>query len=481
MPLEYMTPALGRVERGRDKQWLTSPDIFASRMSNGRWKRAKHLTLIANELAQIEHHPIFLIVNMPPRHGKSELISHWTPVWYLKRWPMNRIIIASYESGLATEWGGAVKNSIEENYDDLNLMLTRDTKAKANWKIKGYGGGMYAAGVGGAITGRGGDLLLIDDPIKGAAEANSPTYREALWTWYRATFRTRLQPGGSIVILMTRWHEDDLVGRLLSPEYRSENPAIADKWKVINLPATATSQDELGRDVGDALWPEMYDLDSLATLRESVGPYWYDAEYQGNPRHQGGSIFKEGWFNYITPEEVSKERFTRVIQFWDTAFKQDQRASRSACVTIGETKTRYIILHVWYGHPEFGALQRTAEELAERFGVDRVLIEDKASGISLIQQLRRDTKIPIKAIPAKDDKETRAHSVSGIVEAGKVWLKSGEDWNSEFISEVCSFPTGVHNDIVDSFVHGLRYLKPHRSVLGQSNLRTQKKESIWKV
>lgn len=476
-----MTGAIGEAEQEKSTEWLKSPALTAVHLSRGRWLPYDHLKYISNEIIQMEEHPIFLIINFPPRHGKSELISHWTPVWFLKRYPYKHIILASYESSFAAEWGGIAKNSIEENKEELDIELTRDTKAKAHWKIQGYGGGMLATGISGPITGRGGDIIIIDDPIKGAAEANSPTYREALWTWYRANCRTRLQPGGSIIILMTRWHEDDLVGRLLSPDYRSENPEIADPWKVINLPALATEDDLLGRDPGDPLCPQMFDLSMLRTLRESIGPYWWDAEYMGNPRKEGGTIFKESWFQFITDNEIKNEQIRRTIQFWDTAFTEKTRNSRSACVTIAETKNKYIILDVYAQHIDYPKLIQVAPAKYEQYGVDRVLVEDKATGIPLVQQMKRDTRLPVKAIPAKDSKEVRAHSVSGVVEAERVYLRAGAPWVNEFLSEVCSFPTAVYDDITDAFVHGLRYLKPRRTHLGRSSVGYEQKQSIWKV
>ena len=477
----YMAEEVGVKEREKESNWLRAPALTAVRLSSGRWLNANHLNYISEELAKMEQGPIFLIINFPPRHGKSELISHWTPVWFLKRWPYKRIILTSYESDFAGSWGGAVKASIEENERDLDIELAQDTRAKGRWNIKGYGGGMTATGISGPITGKGGDLIVIDDPIKGVAEANSPTYRQSLWTWYQATLRPRLQPGGSIIILMTRWHEDDLVGRLTSLEYRSDNPDIADPWKVINLPALAGEDDLLGRQLGDALWPSMYTLPMLRTLRESIGSYWWDAEYMGRPRSEGGTIFKESWFQYITDNEIKNEHIRRTIQFWDTAFTEKTRKSRSACVTIAETTSKYIVLDVYAQHIDYPKLVKVAPDKYEEFGVDRVLVEDKATGIPLVQQMKRDTRLPIKAVPAKESKEVRAHSVSGVVEAERVYLRAGAPWVNEFLSEVCSFPTAVYDDITDAFVHGLRYLKPRRTHLGRSSVGYEQKQSIWKV
>jgi len=476
----YMRDVIAREDKV-DDQWLRSPAPFAERLSRGHWLRAKHLDYVSDKIAEIEKHPIFLIVNMPPRHGKSELISHWTPVWFLKRYPYKRVILCSYQSGFATEWGGDAKNTFIENADDLELQIREDTKSKARWKIKGYGGGMVATGIGGPLTGRGGDLIIIDDPIKSYREAMSQTYRENIKRWFQSTLRTRLQPGGSIVILMTRWHEDDLCGWLLNGA--DEEGLPVDEWEVVNLKAiaepTAAEPDPLGRKEGEALWPEVYDVPALNKLR-GIGTYWWDAEFQGSPRPEGGGIFKEGWFGYFEPDEFDDLKLNRYTQFWDTAHKEKQANDRSACITFAEGKNGYYLLDVWVGRPTFPALTEQAKTEYAKWAPDSVEVEDKASGISLIQQLRRDTKIPIRAIKAVDDKVARAHSVTGIAEAGRVWLPKRAPWLSAFLSEVCGFPTATHDDITDAFVYGLMHYKPRRRAsLGRRNT-SEKQRSRWR-
>ena len=469
----YMRDALRDEARTEVDDWLRAPAPFAERLSRGKWRRAPHHDLVSDRVAEIENGPIFLMVNEPPRHGKSELISHWTPVWFLKRWPWKRVILASYQIGFAATWGGKARDSITENGQELGLRISRSTQAKAQWALSGYGGGMTSTGVGGSITGRGGDLLIIDDPIKNYKEALSPVYRENLKQWYRSTLRTRLEPGGSIIILMTRWHDDDLCGWLLRGlrgelEGEDEVPEDipVDDWQVINLKAVAdpteAEPDPLGREPGEVLWPERYPMQELNKLRYSVGPFWWAAEYQGTPRPEGGGIFKEAWFQYFDPEEYDTLQLKRFIQQWDTAFKEKQANDRSACVTFAEGKGGYYVLDLWVGRPQFPELTTAVKGQYGKWVPDRVRVEDKASGQSLIQQLRRDTKIPITAVPAIDDKVVRANSVSGIAEAGRVFLPQRAPWLSEFINEVCGFPSATHDDITDAFVYGLMYYKPSR-------------------
>ena len=487
----YMRDALRDEGRTEVDSYLRAPAHFAERFSRGRWRRSPHLDYISDRVSEIERGPVFLMITIPPRHGKSELISHWTPVWFLKRWPWKRVILASYQSNYASTWGGAARDSIIDNGQELGLQVNRSIQAKALWALAGYGGGMTSTGVGGSITGRGGDLIIIDDPIKNYKEALSPVYRENVKQWYRSTLRTRLEPGGSIIILMTRWHEDDLCGWLLRGmrgelEGEDEVPEDIplDNWQVINLKAfadpTEAEPDPLGREPGEVLWPERYPEEELNKLRYSVGAYWWAAEYQGTPRPEGGGIFKEGWFEYFNPDEFEELKLTRYIQQWDTAFKEKQANDRSACVTFAEGKAGYYVLDLWVGRPQFPELENAVISQFGKWLPDRVRVEDKASGQSLIQQIRRDTKIPISAVPAIDDKTIRANSVSGITEAGRVFLPQRAPWLSEFISEVCGFPSATHDDITDAFVYGLMYYKPRRRPSAGRREITEKKVSRWK-
>ena len=475
--------AIGLVQKEVDSDWTTTPAKTAVKLSRGRWQAVPHLQLISDEIAKMKEGPIYLIVTMPPRHGKSELISHWTPVWFLKNWPWKRIILASYEADFAATWGGKAKASIEESYADLDFSITQDTKAKAYWQIKGYGGEMYSAGIRGAITGRGGDLIIIDDPVKNDQEANSPAYREAVWNGWRSVILPRAEPNASIIIIMTRWHEADLVGRLLSAEYTAGDPKLRIPWKVINLPALAETDDLLGRPEGKPLWPARFNLNALMRARESSGPYWWSALYCGRPSTEGSGKFKAQSFQYYSDEDLDHLSFSNISQFWDTAFKKDQRNDRSACVTMGATKTGYYIFDCYFGRPEFPELVKIVQQKYKEYVPDRIEIEDKASGQSLLQQLKRETKLPIRAIKSigrKDDKESRANSVTGIVEAERVYLPSRAPWLQEFLNEVCGFPTSPHDDITDAFVHALRALKPQATVeIGTGSL-TGKKKSAWR-
>jgi predicted phage terminase large subunit-like protein len=453
--------------------WTRTPATLGAYLSRGSYSRVRHIDFLAELITEIADGQRFFIFNLPPQHGKSELFSHWTPVWFLKKFPWKKVGLASYEMGFASEWGGKAKETIEENTEELGLSLTKDTKAKGRWRLKGYGGGMHVAGIGGPFTGRGFDLIIIDDPIKNDAEALSPVYRKRNWDWYRSVARTRLAPGGSIIVIMTRWHEQDLAGCLQgnAPSDSNEEELIEDdvekdKWEVINLPALAEEKDPLGRSVGAALWPERYDEMALKKLRISSGPFWWAAQFCGQPQPEGGGIIKTAWFkqygNEANPTEGLPEHFSKVIQIWDTAFKEEQRNDRSACLTLAESllPTRYWLLDLFVDRLSFPDLVKHCLAQYDKWNPDHVFIEDKASGQSLIQQIRRDSSVPINAIKAEDDKVTRAHTVTGTIEAGNVFIPLRAAWLADLLKEVGDFPRGEHDDIVDVLVHGLRILKP---------------------
>jgi hypothetical protein len=242
-----------------------------------------------------------VIINLPPRHGKSLLISQWTPVWFLENWPEKTIINTGYGTSFAEEWGRKVRNLAVQFQDKLHFRLAQDSKSAGRWNTT-QGGGMYATGIGGGITGRGADLLLIDDPIKDAKEANSLTYRNELWRWYTDTARSRVMPGAAIILLMTRWHEDDLVGRLLAAAAKGEG----EQWEVLNLPAFAEDDgttDPLGRKPGDLLWPNIADylgmggvssMDYLRGVMQGMSNEAWQAQYQGKPGNtvKDGNVYK---------------------------------------------------------------------------------------------------------------------------------------------------------------------------------------------
>jgi len=440
-PLSMFT-ALGKKPLGN--QYETPADC-AITLSDGLWYLAPHLKLISDKIAGIREHPIRLIVTLPPRHGKSELCSHWTPIWFLNEWPSKKVILASYEASFAASWGRKARNGIQDNEDKLNIRMSMDSSAADRWELKS-GGGMWTAGVGGPITGKGAHLLIIDDPIKNYAEAYSPVYREAIDQWYQTTAFTRLEPGASIIIIMTRWHNDDLVGRLIDRD--------KGEWTVINLPALAEESDLLEREVGQALWPERFNRPDLLKIAENIGGLsgrnWLSL-YQQRPVKEGGNIFKMEWWQTYREHP----QFEMIGQYWDTAFKQGAKTDYSVCVTLGRHSKGICVVDLFRAKLEFPELLRQVKAEFNLHKPNILKVEDAASGTPLIQTLTRDTHLPIIAIKPIGSKEIRASQITGIVEAGRVSLPEDAEWLAIFLDEMTSFPAGVHDDIVDAFVEGV--------------------------
>lgn len=424
---------------------FSTPADCAVSLSDGQWRRYRHLDYISDKISEIRYRPLRLIVSLPPGHGKSFLLSYWTPVWFLSEWRQRKIGLATYEANFAAYWGGMVRDAILDKSGTLDLKLSGDTSAKHDWRLES-GGSMFCTGVGGPATGRRFHLLLIDDPLKNIAEAESQTYRENLWKWYLTVARTRLYQDGSIIIIMTRWHQDDLIGRLLEQ--------ATEPWEHIKLPALAEEDDPLGRVEGEPLCPEMFDLSHLETLRGTVGGtigrYWI-ALYQQRPSAQAGTIFKIEWWKYYT--QIPPVSMIR--QYWDTAFKKGKTSDWSTCLTIGKHDTGLAILDLWRGQVEYPELLRIMQAKYDQFHPHSVLVEDAASGQSAIQSLTRDTFIPILKLTAQGTKEQRANLITGIIEAGRVSLPERAPWLAVFLDEVTTFPGGKHDDIVDVLSYGV--------------------------
>lgn len=409
-----------------------------------------------------------LIVEMPPRHGKSELVSHWFPIWYLDLRPEHRVMLASYEAEFASHWGRRVRNGIEEHKESLTVRTTRDSAAANRWETTA-GGGMFTAGVGGPFTGRGGNVLIIDDPVKNAGQANSKTYRESLWEWWRSTAYTRLEPGGAAIIVQTRWHRDDLAGRL-----QTEMREGGEHWDVLRLPAIAEGIDMLGRVPGEALWPARYDVEELLRTERAVGPYTWSAMYQQDPVLAGGSIFQREWWesNRYDADDlaISRAPAGRYIS-WDTALKDGDDNAYSACV-VGELTPEYRlnIREVWREKLEFPALNTVIQASAARWNRDSklqaVIIEDKASGVSALQTLRSSGSPQIRGLlkpfTPQGDKQHRARLASQWCANGSVRLphpSAAVPWLLDFENELFEFPRAAYADQVDAFDQLVLYLE----------------------
>lgn len=417
------------------------------------YKIPAHIEKINNALMDVASGKTHrLIINMPPRHGKSELISKYFVAWYLLNYTDKRVILTSYEADFAASWGRKVKDIIGTFASQFKTRIRLDSNAANRFELI-QGGQLNTAGAGGAITGKGADVLIIDDPIKNIEEANSKVYRQKIWDWFTTTAFTRLEPNGAVVIIMTRWHYDDLVGRILNDEEESK------KWTVLSLPAISSD--------GKPLWPERFSLEKLNDIKKTLGSMFFSALYQQKPIATENQIYKSAWWKYYDATPA----FDYVIQSWDTAFKTDEQNDYSVCTTWGVNSLGYYLLDMYRDKIEFPELLRMVKVKAEEFHPNNILVEDKASGQSIIQTIRRETLLPIKAIQVNADKITRAHLVIPCIEAGKVYLPLHASWLQTFHTEMEEFPMSQHDDIPDSLNQALSYAQQlSRSVVFSSNI-----------
>ncbi len=442
--------------------YLLSPSALAITATAGLPKpyvHARHLQMLSSELVRLRMRPAGwprrLMVTMPPRHGKSETTSHWFPVWDLALDPSDKIILTSYEAEFAAGWGRKCRRSIQEHYPIIGARIVEDSRAAHRWETR-EGGGMVTAGVGGPITGKGGNVLICDDPIKNAEEANSKVIRDNLWEWWQSTFLTREEPGAIIVLIQTRWHEDDLAGRILAS-------SEAKFWRVLNLPALAEEGDPIGRLPGEALWPERYDELWLENKRAEVGSRVFSALYQQHPSPPEGAGIQRGWWQWYD-EPPPLEAFDQFVQSWDTTFKAVDTSDFVAGGILGRKGDDIYVLDVVHkrmnGPDTIKAINAVDAQWSQAVWC---LIEDTASGSMICDLLERERGHIIRVKP-RGQKETRLHwavnAAAPIIERGKVWLRRGASWSTKIVDEGAQFPHGAHDDLVDMLTQGIAHLLP---------------------
>tara|TARA_R110000796_G_scaffold2715_1_gene10480 strand:+ start:1717 stop:3201 length:1485 start_codon:yes stop_codon:yes gene_type:complete len=385
-----------------------------------------------------------LIVCLPPRHTKSEFASTFFPAWMMGLRGNTKLIQTTHTAELAVRFGRKVRNIIDgDEYQHIfpDLLLQADNKSAGRWTTNQEGEAFYA-GVGGAITGRGADLLIIDDPHS-EQDALSPTAMESAYEWYTSGPRQRLQPGGIIVLVMTRWSNKDLVGRIL----KNQSEDHADQWEVVEFPAIMPETDE-------PLWPEFWKKEELLSVKASLPVAKWNSQWMQNPTAEAGSIVKREWWKHWEPDYVPA--YSYVIQSWDTAFSKKETADYSAVTTwaIFDPKEdgadQIMLLDAKRVRLDFPELKKLAQDEYKYWKPDCVLIEAKASGTPLTQELRR-MGIPVQAYtPSRgQDKVARMNSVAPIFESGMVWYPD-ESFAQEVIEEMASFPYGDNDDFCDS-------------------------------
>jgi predicted phage terminase large subunit-like protein len=448
----------------------TSPASLAT-LTDRSFRSADHLWLIDEAITDAvwraesgsRGRPEIILVSTPPRHGKSTLISTYAPAWYLGSWPDRRVLLASYEADFAANWGAKARSVLERVGSELyGVKVSERSSAARHWEIEGRKGGMATAGVGGPITGRGANLFVIDDPIKNAEQAASALIREKHWEWWLSTARTRLEPGAVVLVVMTRWHEADLGGRLLAESKEGGDPVLE-----IRLPALAEENDPLGRSVGEALWPQRYSTEYLANTRTTLGPYWFSAMYQGRPSPDEGGIFDHGDFRYfrIEGDEVvlsrpeGKKRFgtsyCRKFQVADLAASESESADYTVIAEFWATPDGELLVNdvvrARVAVPDQPALFR------KHHTGGPVKVESIGYQTGLVQTMLREG-FPAEPVYPDADKVTRAASAAVLYRGEKVFHRAKAPWLSDFESELLAFPAGEHDDQVDVLAYAAREL-----------------------
>ena len=411
----------------------------------------KHHRVIAKKLEAVARGELKrLIINMPPRHSKSEFASYLMPAWFLGRNPKLKIIQATHNTELAVRFGRKVRDLIDDpEYKTIfpNTNLKEDNKGAGKWGTD-KGAEYFAAGVGAAITGRGADLLVIDDPHS-EQDALSESAFDNAYEWYTSGPRQRLQPGGAIIIVMTRWGKKDLTGRLLAQQ---GGDVMSDKWDVVEFPAILPSD--------KPLWPEFWEKDALLSIKASLPASKWNAQWQQQPTSSESAIIKREWWKMWDKPKIPPLKY--ILQSYDTAFSKKQTADYSAITTWGVFQPEeggpdhVVLLDAQRGRWNFPELKEVAFEEYEYWEPDMVLVEAKATGTPLIDELRLRGIPALGFSPGKgSDKVTRMHMVAPLFEAGMVWAPEDKSFADDVIEEVVSFPNGDNDDFCDSMTLAL--------------------------
>jgi predicted phage terminase large subunit-like protein len=443
-----------------DLKYDARHDFFSfMKLMHKDYIEGEHLKDLRWHLEEVERGNIKrLIITMPPRHSKSLHVSEDFPAWYLGRHPDRQVVAASHTMLLARKFSRKVRGKMgvpfaNPRWPFPGVSVAPGNADTAGWAITGAPEGMpngyYACvGRGGSPAGQGGDLIIIDDPIRNKEEAESEVIRESLWEWYTDTIYTRRQPGAAIIVTTTRWHEDDLTGRLLETMQQG-----GEKWVHLHMPA-------LDENTGEYLWPEFWTEEEYELVKQMPGGVW-QSQYQGTPTAKEGALLKRHWFPYAP----HGERYLSIVQSWDTAQKPGVTNDWSVCATIGVSPTSYDIIDIWREQVEYPDLLQAAKDRATWakmafMGIPyTMLVEDKASGISLIQSLHAETSLPVIPIPAvqKDQKEQRVIDVTPLAKSHRIRLLENAPWLQALLREFGQFPHGAHDDIVDAAMIGVRY------------------------
>jgi len=415
----------------------------------------------------------YLIVEMPPRHGKSEMVSRRLPAFALGLDPREEIISCSYASFLASKMNRDVQRIIQTpEYSQIfpetkiaGMEGTKSSDARKNneeFEIVDFNGSYRSAGVGGGITGAGMTLGIIDDYCKNAEEAESETYREKAWEWYTSTFFTRMEGNSRVLITATRWHEDDLIGRVLESEHGKN-------WKVVKLKAIREDDDNPDdpREPGQALWPDKYPENKLNEIKTAVGSRVFTSLYQQEPTAAGGTIFKREWFRFY--DELPKARILRRVQSWDFASKKKEENDFTVCTSWNQYDTGYYLVSFWMEKVAYPEAKKQVSIEASDFKPHNILIEDASAGQQILQELS-GPMLPLKAIHPLNDKVLRANQASPVFESRNVYFPINE-WIKKVCDQLCGFPNAKYDDIVDSISQFINWARENPTTIAPAASR----------
>lgn len=443
-------------KRHRIQKARTSTLGFAHGVYPGFKEGAHHRKLSALFQDVVEGRKKRLIINIAPRMGKSEFSSYLFPAYFLGQFPEKKVIMGTHTASLSEDFGRRIRNLIDtEDYAAIfpGTTVAEDQKASGKWSTA-QGGQYYAVGVGGSIAGRGADLFVIDDPhSEQDMKTGSATPFHAAWNWFQTGPLQRLMPGGAIIVIMTRWSQIDLTGMLIN--HQIKNPD-ADRWEIVELPAILYENTEQEK----SLWPEQWPLDQLQAKRAGMDPRFWQAQYMQNPTSEVAAIIKREQWQIWEPAEPPQCEY--IIQSWDTAHETKTTSDYSACTTWGvffneedNDNAHIILLDAIKGRWAFPDLKRRALDYFNEWEPDACLIEKKAAGAPLIQELRA-MGVPISEFSpsrakngSSNDKVVRLNAVADMFASGRVWVPDTR-WAREVIEEVAAFPAGEHDDYVDT-------------------------------
>jgi len=427
---------------------------------NQSYLYAKHLDFLAERLEAVERGEIKkLIIFAPPRHGKSELISCNFPAWYLGRNPNKKIIHTSYSASLSLEWSRRTRDIVEDELFRVMFGVSTDPDVRASdsWKIARHRGGMISAGVGGSITGHGADILIIDDPIKNEQEAESELYRERIFNWYKSVARTRLEPNAAIILMMTRWHQKDLAGRILEEEK---------DWVVINLPALAEEGDLLGRPINAALWPQRFNEQALLKTKSDIGSRFWNALYRGFPVDPQGAIIKRSWIQYYDELVPKTARFGGI----DTATSKKTSADNMSLVEVCLDRDDFLYVDdVFLDRISVTEFAKFISNIHKERKFKQINIESNNAGEAVKQRIdevgREDkTHPPVHAIVTDTDKVVRVIEFQHLIENGTIKFKRGNPRVAKLIEHLVNFDgkDGADDDDVDALGFAIKAARSYK-------------------